>query len=320
MNISVSLSFNEFEIRKPYILTDELELRLLLSNEDFLSRSEIESLIISENNINEGNGDENEDNSDNDEKDIEKTDKIWNSALPHFQMRVNTALLSTYYPFDFKESRLILKENWKDKPEYKLYLNLLIASRLKHVNRSSRLTLAYNFEEICRIATAEWLPGFDFKLFSLQSDDRRDCFDTNLRGALVKLANFIGEEPHEKQINKLHAAGDKGLDLVGVRRLSDGQQGGIVIFGQCKAKSQDFEKEVLEAHPINFNRYMTFSNNPINMFFIPASYRNDNNDFIKEKPVENCLFVDRQRLLSMIKSECISKMPLSSFELVQSEY
>ena len=302
MNIPISLSFDKSKVHKPYILTDELELSLLLNNEDSLSRSEIESLIIRENNTSAEDNDESENNSDNDE-DIEKIEKIWRSVLPHFEMRVNEPLLSKYYPFDFKEDRLTTKTKWKDKPEYNLYLNLLIASRLKCLKKNFQITLAYNFEKICKIAIQEWLPGFDFKLFSPQSDDR-DNFGTNLRDALVKLADFISEEPHNNIIYKkkkdnefcVSSSGDNGLDFVGVKEFSDEQRGAIVIFGQCKAKSQDFEKEVLAAHALNFKDYMTFSNKPINMFFIPAFYRDKNNDFIKERPIRNCLLVDRQRL------------------------
>ena len=218
---------------------------------------------------------------------------------------------------------MIPKDNWRNKSEYKLYLNLLAASRLKYLNRSSRNDLAYNFEKICKITIEGWLTHFDFKLFSLQSDDRRTFFDTNLRNALIKLAGFIKEDPNENKINKkkkdnsfyLSPSGDNGLDLVGVKKFPDQERGAIVIFGQCTTQNQNFEKKTLDAHALNFRDYMTFSNDPINMVFIPTLYRDNNNHFIKEKPLQNCLLVDRQRLLSMIKPEYISKMPLCSFEI-----
>ena len=301
----ILVSFDSLNIRDPlYILADGLELWLLLSNEDFLSRSEIETLFKTEDNVNKGN----------------KIDKIWNSISPHFQMRTNTS--SIYYPFEFKENRLIPKVAWKDKPEYKLYLNLLITSRLKFL-KDNRQKIASDFETICKKALQDWLPKFSCKLFSPGSDDRKTFFDKNLRHALFKLAYFINEVPYKEKINEkrdnrfcLSSSGDNGLDLVGVKKFSDQQRGAIVFFGQCATKGMRWEKKTLEAHYLNFKDYMSFSNTPINIVFIPILYRDNNNNFIKEKPLQNCLLVDRQRLLSMVKPENISQMSLNDFEII----
>ena len=304
--MAIRINIDKFDIQKSYILADELELWLLLDGTNSLSRSEVESLIISEKN----------------NENIIEFDEIWKDVCQQFSMRVS--FLPDYYPFNIEEDKIIFKkEEWETKSEYKLYLNLLVASRLRFLDKSKQTELASAFEKICKIALQNWLPDFDCKLFSHGSEDRQSFFDTNLRDAFVKLANFIQELPnktylYEKNSNnnyKLDSSGDKGLDLVGVKKFPDQERGAIVIFGQCTAKSQGFEKKVLEANTIRFTDYMNFSNNPINMVFIPAFYRESDNDFSQRKNTESCLLVDRQRLLSMIKPECISKMPLSSFEL-----
>ena len=313
----IKIPFNTFTIDTPYILADELELNLLLGDEDHLSRSNLGSLMR----IEDEEGKENE----RIDKKNNKIDKIWNSISSHFKMRANT--LSMYYPFDFKEEeeRLIPKKDCKSRPEYKLYLYFLIISQLEYLDKSSQISFAYKFEKICKIAIKGWVPHFDFKLFSANSEDRKSFFGTNLRDALVKLAEFIREEPHTKYIYKkkdngdyhLHSHGDKGLDLVGIRTFSDNDKGrGVIkIFGQC-ITNQKWEKKSLETHPLNFNSYIAFSNQPINIVFIPVFYRNENGEFAKRTPVEDCLLVDRQRLLEMLNPQDISKISLEhSFEI-----
>lgn len=318
------ISFDLLNIKDPfYILADGLELWLLLNDEDFLSRSEIETLAGSENNIDQENALADSDLEDEIINRKNKIDKIWSLVSSHFKMRVKAPLLVKYYPFEFTD-KLILKRNWQNKPEYKLYLNLLVATRLKFLDKSKQQKMASDFEQICKIALQGWLPDFDCKLFGWGSDDRKNFFGINLRDAFIKLAYFINEKPDKDEINErknndfcLSSSGDNGLDLVGVQKFPDQQRGAMVIFGQCTctSKSQILKKKTFDAHVLNFRDYIKFSNNPINMVFIPAMYRDNNNDFIKEAPLKNCLLVDRQRLLTMIKPEHIQQMPLNSFEI-----
>ena len=118
------------------------------------------------------------------------------------------------------------------------------------------------------------------------SDDRRNFFGTNLRDALKVLASFIKETAHVERIKMLDSSGDKGLDIVGVKNFSDKERGSLVVFGQCAAKGLGWERKVLEAHPLNFADYITFSNNPINVVFIPAFYRELDGMFPNIRPCE----------------------------------
>ena len=78
----IPVSFGLFNIHWPsYIAADDLELRLLLNNEDFLSRSEIDTLITSEDN------EDKENNEDENEYNHEKIDRMWNQAWSHFLIR-----------------------------------------------------------------------------------------------------------------------------------------------------------------------------------------------------------------------------------------
>ena len=293
--MAIKISFDRFECKNWYILADEIELGCLLDDSDNLSRSKIESILTME-----------DDNIDN-------FDQTWEALSSQFYLRDKT--FPDYYPFQFTDDLLIKKENWSSKNKCKLYLNLLVASRLRFLDKTSQQTMAKKFEKICLIALRGWFNELDYKLFSPGSDDRRNFFGTDLREALKKLAVYIKETPHST-IDKLHHSGDKGLDIVGIRNFSDEERGSIVIFGQCAAKGLGWEDKVNDANAIHFNDYMTFSNKPINIFFIPAFYRKLNGTFPSIRPSENCLLIDRQRIFSMIKEDCLTELPLlDSFEI-----
>ena len=143
--MTIEISFDKFETNYNYILADELELICLLNDStDKLSRSKIESIFKLE-----GGG-------------VHNFDKTCESLLSQFFLRNET--FPNYYPFSFEEGLLIKKENWQNENKYKLYLNLLVASRLRFLNESSRQVMAKNFERICLAALKGWIKEFRLQI------------------------------------------------------------------------------------------------------------------------------------------------------------
>ncbi len=308
---------------KTYLLADELELYLVFKT-DFseLSRSDIYSLIRETESdfFDESETKEYYYESMNDtEFKIDENIQIRiEEVFTHFKNRKEW--FNDFYPFYVEDNIFCVPRDIRDK--HKTYVSFLICSRLSNFDKSAQHKLAKAFESVCAEALKKWIPSLEVRIFASNSIDRKNYFGNNLRDALKKLAEDCNgkateliDNKHPNGQFKLKPNGDLGLDVVGYQPFKDQAQGKLIIFGQCAAGKENWKNKTMDAHYYSrFRSYITFACPPINMVFTPACFRDTDKDWYEDRPVMECLLVDRLRLCHMLGSSQLH-FPISLEEI-----
>jgi len=290
----MTFKLGESKRSKPYLFADlaELIIAVRYDNNDELSQAKLTHLSK-------------EMAEDLDEEDFTPDISLENcwSLLDYRQ-----TVFGEFYPFKIEKNRLIWKSKTRSEKQ-SLYLFLLVCSRLRSFDNKNGIhqNAAKAFTIICREALQTLAGEFaKVRIFDANSEDRQTYYGTNLKEAMIKLAKEMGAKSiDETEIEKLHHAGDYGLDLIAVHHFNDGAAGSYNIVGQCGAQEEGWLDKTLEAHPVKFKGLFTLLNEPDNLMFIPLSYRNESGEWVATHNVSGCLLIDRQRILQLLDKRWI---------------
>lgn len=290
----------------PYLLADLVELYLILSGEESISRSDVSELI------NEGVISHEEiDEIDDFETAPEVTGAELHSRLDlqlddlwsHFLYRERN--FSEYYPFNINGQLLTKRE--LDAVAFnksRVYKTLLACSRLRSFERQARNRWAKLFTKISKEAMKGLLPdNAVVHIFDANSDDRRDIYGTNLRDALKVLANNLSFQYNEQVIGEQSASGDYGIDLVGFYQFNDGASGEYYLLGQCGAQEIEWPSKTLQSHPASVNTVINLTHDGTNAMFTPVCYRQSSGRWANTRVTGGALIIDRPRIMKLISDE-----------------
>lgn len=290
----------------PHLLADLVELYLLCSLEDSISRSDVSELI------NEGViSSEELDEIDSQELDPAATGAETHSRLDlqlddlWAQLLFRERNLSDYYPFEI-QAQLLKKRDLDGVPldKARVYKSLLACSRLRSFEQKTRNRWAKLFAKISKEAMKGLLPeNATVHIFDANSDDRRSIYGTDLRQALVVLANKLAFMHDELSINEQPSSGDYGIDLVGFYQFSDGASGEYYILGQCGAQETEWPSKTLESHPASIRGVINMAHDCTNTMFTPVCYRQSSGRWVNSRPTGGTLVIDRTRIMKLISSE-----------------
>ncbi|WP_147822834.1 hypothetical protein [Aeromonas hydrophila] len=302
------MTFEVGEVHRtaPYLLADLVELYLFLSGEDSISRSDVAELI------NEGVISAEEiDDIDDYTTDLDTTGAELHSRLDtqlddlwaHLSYRERN--LSDYYPFSIHGQLLIKRElDGLAFNKARVYKSLLACSRLRSFERTMRSRWAKLFAKISKEAMRGLLPeNAVVHIFDANSDDRRAIYGTNLREALIVLAQSLAFQYNEITIAEQSASGDYGIDLVGFYQFSDGASGEYYILGQCGAQETEWPSKALESHPASIRGVINMAHDCTNTMFTPVCYRQSSGRWVNARPTGGTLVIDRSRIMKLISNE-----------------
>ncbi|WP_421316248.1 hypothetical protein [Aeromonas veronii] len=290
----------------PHLLADLVELYLLLSLDDSISRSDVSELI------NEGVISSEE----LDEIGEQETDPAATGAELHSmldlqmddlwsQLLYRERNLSDCYPFEI-QGQLLTKKSLEGLSlnRARVYKSLLACSRLRSFEHRIRNRWAKLFTKISKEAMKALLPGnATVHIFDANSDDRREVYGTNLREALIVLANKLSFLHDEVSIGEQSSSGDYGIDLVGFYQFSDGASGEYYILGQCGAQETEWPSKTLESHPASIRGVINMAHDCTNTMFTPICYRQSSGRWVNARPTGGTLVIDRPRIMKLISSE-----------------
>ncbi|UNU29100.1 hypothetical protein [Aeromonas hydrophila] len=289
----------------PHLLADLVELHLIISNEDSISRSDVASLVtygvipadeIDQIEAQDANREETEAEAN------ARAELFLDDLWAHLQYR--EANLGGFYPFVLDGDLLIIKRDQAEDLSNKarIYKSLLACSRLRSFERNTRSAWAKLFTSIAREAMKSLLPDdADVHIFDANSTDRQVIYGTNLRDALVKLSNTLAFDYNNDAIQEQPAAGDFGIDLVGFYRFDDGASGEHYMLGQCGAQETEWPKKTLESHPDSLRSVINLTHQGTNAMFTPVCYRQSSGRWVNSRPTGGALVVDRLRIMKLIE-------------------
>lgn len=283
---------------KAFQFADLAELTILVGLNAQVSKADLEGFIIN------GNFDSDPDGRANEKEDdqIQISSAHTRNAEDCFkQFSYRSGALDEHYPFDLKDSLLTARQQITNAGY--IYLFCLICSRLGSfsVKKGFAQDCAQVFTQLSSIALKASLKNSaDIYIFDAGSSDRANFFHTDLRKALHVLAEKLNAQPDTDLISQQTASGDGGLDLVAINRLGDNAKGILVYFGQCAAQQDGWPKKTLETK--RSAAFFLMGHAASNLLYTPVMYRNATGRWVNDLYSQECIIVDRLRILRAVQS------------------
>ncbi|WP_323921048.1 hypothetical protein [Aeromonas caviae] len=300
----MNFEVGEVHRKAPHLLADLVELYLIISNWESLSKSDVSQLVaqgvISSEEIDdvERHTSDITDAEENELQDI-YVENLW------LQLIYRQNNMGEYYPFFIDGNTLCRKpiDLARDADKFNLYILLLACSRLRSFPAAGgvRQRWAKLFAIVSREAMVSMLPEHsEVHIFDANSDDRRRIYGTDLRDALKLLASKMAFVSMDNAIDEQKPGGDYGIDLVGMVRFDDNGSGEHFILGQCGAQEEEWPSKTLESHPIALRPVINITHDGTNTMFTPVCYRQPSGVWVNLRPTGGTLVIDRPRILKLI--------------------
>lgn len=272
-----------------YLYADYVELVSLLSNQNYISSTDILDRFKDEGIIRQRKSD-NEQSEENDENE-RFVSNIYRLILERY------ILFGDDYPFEIRDDdKIKLKEIENISNRNRLYIYLLISSSL-NIFSIFQPELTTEFEKVCTIVLKNFLPKHAIiKSFGKDSD---------YSGTAVKKMEALATDMKIKidtdAIQEISVKGtqEKGLDLIGWIPFEDNVANFITLLAQC-ACGKEWYKKLGETS--RYNNYFKFHRlSPIHSMFIPYNLVSYNkNTFFANDEIDSRLIFERKRILNYI--------------------
>ena len=280
-----------------YLQADYIEFLCLIHPDRSITDSEIRSRILTDADINDEN------DYDSLSRSIpENSDKQLQRAYEWFQhMKHREQVLLGAYPFclNSRSSQIELKEELTN--HQKLYVYLLMASCLRHYDKSASYHLSHNFESICAHVLRQYIGENGIvRIFGTSSSCH---YSGTAYSRITQLAQDLGESLRmtEDQYNGRFSR-DEGLDVVGWLPIYDDAPGRLLVFGQC-ACTTEWEGKQHETAYEKWNQIMSLTARPVNAIFIPFYFRDIGGQWYASLDIHGTLLLDRLRILTLLRSD-----------------
>lgn len=285
--------------RSPHIIADLFEIMAFFERRE-VSRGDIETYLMNE--AGRGFKEEVEEEVDAAASSAEKNEKfqlVSEESFLHFQYRKKA--FGKWYPFEAEADVLTPVKKISDR--MKVYISLLVYSRLKMLSASDRTKFAAHFEKLCVESLKGLFPGWSVIHFGKGGADRA-ALGNRLSDAIRGLAKNLKDSADEHYIGKItpHDTGDAGIDIVALYDFADPAPGVTAFFAQCAAQQTAWPEKRFEANSVSLRQYVNFFHSPGAMLLIPVFYRNTDGNWVTEDGYGSVL-IDRLRLVNMIESQ-----------------
>ncbi len=286
---------------------DYIELLALVANCDPVSKNDIYDRFQEDGKISTSGSDDNYEEED-------KWDIKFNGLFNILESRKNIFL--DFYPFQISNNNtsLSVKLLQEITNKQKIYIFLLLNSLQRYLSKSNCSILTSDFEEFSLKAFKEYIPitgqiyrfgksGLEFDRYRGHITDKIDKFAQDLTYKTIYDAHFFANTDN----------GDGGLDIVSwIPFENDTNYNNIQIYlGQCATGKNWLDKK---DDTDKFHNFIHFKGAVQNIMFIPYDGRNNDRKFNEEAKMNRHLFLDRSRLLYLIKSKENDILTLNSFQ------
>lgn len=290
------VSYGVINDRSPHLIADLFEIVAIFENRE-VSRGDIETYLANE--AGKGLVEELEGEAGHGASTAEVNEKfqrLSEEVFLHLQYR--QVAFGDWYPFTAEAD--VLTPNLPLSDKTKLYVSLLVYSRLKMVSNSNRSIFAAKFEALSVEAVKGLFPNWDVYRFGKGGADRA-VFGNKLSAAIRVLATKLKDTVDETYIAEIDArdTGDAGIDIVAVNELADIARGVPAFFGQCAAQQLTWPEKKFEASAKSIGQYIHFFHDPGTMLIIPVFYRNPDGKWVKSDGW-NSILIDRLRLIKLL--------------------
>lgn len=228
-----------------------------------------------------------------------KSEKRWRELITFAGIREHA--FGSAYPFRVTEDEDTLELNFDEhNSEQVTYLNLLLASLMRHIPNAYRGDLARHFEVTCFAVFTKLMPeGSEVRATWAGGGD-----EAPYRGSLYeKMQQIAADLRCTANFNdrdfKKNDNGDGGIDLISWHPMADDREGMPVSFAQCGCSKDQWRFKQLEASPSKHSRHLPMMHLWATYYFMPLDLRHPDGGWANESDIGQAIIVDRLRLVRL---------------------
>lgn len=233
-----------------------------------------------------------------DEIDGEEEDTLMNAleqSLGEIESRERSC--NGRYPFVAKNNSVLMKEGFNENIHYKMYLYLLLSTRLNMKNKKNvdGIDGTLLFEKVSSLVAKQYFGEKSESIVFGTGAGNGWGFPEKVQDLTQKLGEGTG---YRKPDDSTEDEKDGGLDIVVWRPFEDRKKGKLIGFGQCKTGTE-WRHEVKELNPDDFcNTYLETAPyvNPIKLFFVAEQFVQNREKIVRD----GGLFFDRCRIMEYL--------------------
>lgn len=247
------------------------------------------------------------------EKNFDAEDR-WRSLINFCGIRRHE--FKTHYPFKVSKDGDTLALDFDDSKAQRLYLGLLIASLLRHINNTRKNGIARAFEEACFQVFSSLMPDGSEVRATWAGGGLEATYHGQLYEKMIAIANDIrGEHNIKPRHFKENNHGDGGIDLIAWHPMGDERNGIPISFAQCGCSRNDWTFKQSEASPFLHGPKFNVRHDWATYYFMPLDLREFDGDWAYESKIGKVIVVDRLRMARLAAQyDIYDQMP--SFDFV----
>lgn len=292
---SLTITLPNYKKKDSHHWADFIELLCLLNKDGVISQTDFLDRTSPQRDI--------EDSEDfgGSRKNIEINETKSQDAEDYFKVidyRVST--FKSHYPFELSDDKRLISLKSNLTNSNKLYLSLLFSSLLGPFKRF-KPELTSSFELLSQHALKKILPAnsksvlFGSSYIEVEEDEVKSS--SLFWDKLNQLAGHIRETVKiKKEDLSKYNKGDGGLDIYAWIDLGDSNKHFPLFFCQC-ACTPEWTKKQNSSKYARWDNFISLSTYPVNIIFIPFSFRSATGDWHEHYQIEKSIVIDRERLI-----------------------
>jgi len=215
------------------------------------------------------------------------------------------------YPFSISNDGNTLILAVDISPLKRLYIGLLVASCMRHVEDKRRSEVARTFEKTCFEVFSKLMPVGSEIRATWANAGTAAAYRGTLFEKMKAIASDIRCTPNFTENDfKKNDTGDGGIDLIAWHPMSDQRQGIPIAFAQCGCSKDDWHFKQLEASPAKHFHNLPVMHPWATYYFLPLDLRRTDGDWAHKSDIGQAIIVDRLRIIRLVmKYKLINRMP-----------
>ena len=226
-------------------------------------------------------------------------EKQWHDMVSFVGTRAHT--FGKDYPFQVTDDNDTLELKYDESPNQRNYLQLLLASLMRHIPPAHRSELARQFEMTCFTVFKHLMPQGSEIRATWANGGAEAPYTGTLFNKMQQVAKDIRCTANFQERDfKPSDSGDGGIDLIAWHPMADHRAGIPIAFAQCGCSKEDWRYKHIEASPAKHLSNLPVKHPWATYYFLPIDLRDSDGGWANESDLGQAIIVDRLRIMRLV--------------------